>query len=92
MSGPASRMATERIRLEFPIAADWTPVGARLLDKTGQPISIPVTTGERTDAAQRWLTADATLAPLAPGDYVIEVTVKAPQGEQRSITAIRVVR
>ena len=59
---------TERVRLEIPIAAAWTPGMARLLGKTGQPLAIPVTTGERTDdRGQRWLTADVTLAPLAPG-------------------------
>ena len=84
---------TERVRLEIPIAAAWTPGAARLLGKTGQPLAIPVTTGERTDDhSQRWLTADVTLAPLAPGDYAIELSATTPDGEQRVVTAIRVVR
>lgn len=85
---------TERVHLEIPIAAAWTPGAARLLDRVGQPLAIPVTTGERTDAnnGQRWLTADATLAPLAPGDYAVEMTASTPAGEQRTITAIRIVR
>ena len=84
---------TERVRLEIPIAAAWTPGTARLLGKTGQPLAIPVTTGERTDDhGQRWLTADVTLAPLAPGDYAIELSATTPDGEQRVVTAIRVVR
>ena len=84
---------TERVRLEIPIAAAWTPGTARLLGKTGQPLAIPVTTGERTDnRGQRWLTADVTLAPLAPGDYAIELSATTPDGEQRVVTAIRVVR
>ena len=41
---------TERMHLEVPIDAGWTPGPARLLDKTGQPIAVPVATGERTDA------------------------------------------
>ena len=84
---------TERVRLEIPIAAAWTPGAARLLDKMGQPLAIPVTAGERTDDhGQRWLTADVTLAPLAPGDYAIELSAGTPDGEQRIVTAIRVVR
>lgn len=85
---------TERVRLEVPITATWKPGAARLLDKTGQPLAIPVTTGERSDAerGQRWLTADLTLAPLAPGDYAIELSATTSDGEQRTVTAIRVVR
>ena len=51
----------------------WTGV---LLDRNGTKTVVPVTAGERTDAAtgQRWLTADITLAPLGPGDYVVELT------------------
>ena len=86
---------TERVHLEVPIDAGWTPGPARLLDKTGQPIAVPVATGERTDAdsGQRWLTADVTLAPLAPGDYAIEVTAapggRAAFGDRDSVGAMR---
>lgn len=84
---------TERIRLDLAAAADIKPVSGRLLDRGGQPLQVPVTVGERTDAAsgQRWITADVVLAPLSPGDYAIEVTVQGAQ-EQRIITAIRVTR
>jgi hypothetical protein len=82
------------VHLEIPIGEGWTPGAARLLDKTGQPIAVPVTTGERTDpdGGQRWFTGDVTLAPLAAGDYAIEMSARGPQGEQRNVTAIRVVR
>jgi hypothetical protein len=85
---------TERARLEFPAGADVKPIAGRLLDKTGQPLAIPVTAGERTDAqtGQRWVTADVTLAALAAGDYAVELTVSAPAGERRLLTAIRVGR
>lgn len=85
---------TERVHLEIPVGAEWTPGAARLLDKNGQPLAIPVTTGERTDAdgGARWFTADLTLAPLAPGDYAIEMSATTSAGEQRSVTAIRVTR
>lgn len=85
---------TERARLEFPAAADAKATGARLLDRSGQPLAIPVTLGERVDAetAQRWLTADLTLAALAAGDYAVEVTVARGATTTRQLAAIRVGR
>ena len=41
---------TERAHLEFAAGADTKTGTARLLDKAGEPLAIPVTTGERTDA------------------------------------------
>lgn len=85
---------TERVRLEALIAPDLTPGPARLLDKAGQPLVIPVTVAQRTDdqTGERWLTADVTLAALAPGDYAIELTGTTPAGQQRVVAAIRVSR
>jgi hypothetical protein len=38
-----------------------------------------------------WLSAQAALAPLAPGDYLIEVTATSGGAQQRTLTAFRVV-
>jgi hypothetical protein len=85
---------TERLRLELPVEADVKPGAGRLLDRAGQPLQLPVTVGERTDDAtgQRWVTADVALAPLAGGDYAVEVELTGPTKSQRIISAIRVVR
>ena len=85
---------TERLRLELPVEADVKPGAGRLLDRAGQPLQLPVTVGERTDDAtgQRWITADVVLAPLAGGDYAVEVELTGPTKSQRVISAIRVVR
>jgi hypothetical protein len=78
---------TERLRLEMPTRAEGTAV-ARMLDRTGKPIQLPVTVTTRADAAGfSWIVADATLAPLAAGDYAIEVTL----ADAKQITAFRVV-
>lgn len=82
---------SERIHLELQAQADaplWT--GA-LLDRTGKKTPVPVAVSERTDPAtsQRWLLADVTLAPLGPGDYVIEMTRSAGDA-QKLLTGIRV--
>ncbi len=83
---------SDRIRMEMeagPAAAVWT--GA-LLDRNGAKTAVPVVAGERTDAAtgQRWLTADLTLAPLGPGDYVVELSTTTGTDTQKTLVAIRV--
>jgi VWFA-related protein len=84
----------ERAHLELPVSAAVKPGTGRMLDRAGQPLAVPVTVGERTDDAssQRWITADVALAPLAPGDYIIEVGTIETTGEVRVVTGIRVVR
>jgi hypothetical protein len=68
---------TERIRLEVPRIAEGGTVSARLLNLEGQELPIPVTLAERLDQTLqlRYVVADLTLAPLAQGEYVIEVAV-----------------
>jgi hypothetical protein len=85
---------TERARLEFPSDAAATTAIGRLLDKAGEPLAIPVTIGERTDAqtGQRWVTADIVLAPLSAGDYAVELTRGAIGAQQKILTAIRVTK
>ena len=59
------------------------PGTGRMLDRTGQPLAVPVTVGERVDGQQRWITADLALAPLAPGDYAVEIRTVGATGEDR---------
>jgi VWFA-related protein len=78
---------SEQVRVEVPFASA-DPVTARLLDRTGKTLSVPVTASVRDDADRsRWATAQLALAPLAPGDYVIEMS----SGSQRMLSAFRVV-
>jgi VWFA-related protein len=85
---------TERAHLEFAASAETKAGTARLLDKAGVPLTVPVTTGERTDAqtGERWLTADVNLAALAAGDYVVEFTTGEAASQKKVMTAIRVTR
>ncbi len=78
----------ERLRLESATAAEG-PATARVLDRSGKPIQIPVQVTSRTDAASglRWLVADATLAPLAAGDYAVEVKL----GDATQVTGFRII-
>jgi VWFA-related protein len=85
---------TERAHLEFAAGADTKSGTARLLDKAGGPLTVPVTTGERTDAqtGERWLTADVSLAALAAGDYVVEFTTGEAASQKKVMTPLRVTR
>ena len=78
---------TDRIRLELPTHSTGM-ASARLLDRQGAPLSVPLSVSDRVDASDglRWIVVDGTLAPLAAGDYAIEVTL---DGMTR-VTAIRV--
>ena len=77
----------ETIRVEIP-GATSAPPSARLLDRTGKPLSIPVAAASRDDAdGTHWQTAQVALAPLAAGDYVVEI---GPQ-ESRTLVAFRIV-
>jgi hypothetical protein len=83
----------ERLRLELPLDAADKPGAGRFLDRTGQPMQIPVTVGERTDAetGQRWMTADVMLAALAAGDYAVELAATSGSTERKAITPFRIV-
>ena len=94
--GPGNREAptadlrfrrSEQLRVEIPAAAS-DPPSARLLDRTGQPLAVPVNAAVRDDAdGSRWHTAQLSLAPLAPADYVIELTA----GSRKTIAGFRVI-
>ena len=65
---------TERLVVESP-ASLAAGIAARLLGRTGTPLNVPVTATIRDDAdGTRWRRVEITLAPLAPGDYIVETT------------------
>ena len=79
---------SERVRFELATAANGTAT-ARMLDRVGNPLKVPVQVSERPEPSGqfRWIVADATLAPLAAGDYGIEVTL----GTAKHVAAFKVV-
>jgi VWFA-related protein len=97
---------TEHLAVEVP-APSADPVRARLLDRTGKPLTaIPVSAATRVDAdGARWDTAQVSLVPLGVGDYVIEIRTGGTGGtgtagaagasgmaaETRTLAAFRIV-
>jgi hypothetical protein len=77
---------SDRLRLE--LATDASGATARLLDRFGKPLQVPVSVSERADAdGVRWIVADLMLAPLAAGDYAIEVSA----GGASQVTGFRII-
>jgi hypothetical protein len=68
---------TERLRLEVPLASDGYTGTGRLLTREGQATALIVAFSTRTDEAtkQQFGVADLTLAPLAEGEYVMELSI-----------------
>jgi hypothetical protein len=78
---------TERLVVETPVSLG-TDVAARLLGRTGNSLNVPLTATLREDAdGTRWRRAEITLAPLAVGDYVVEITA----GGEKTLAGFRVV-
>jgi VWFA-related protein len=79
---------SDRIRLEL-AATSSEPATARLLDRAGNAIQVPLQVSHRPDVsgAFSWVVVDGTLSPLAPGDFAIEVT----RGSARQVTGFRIV-
>jgi VWFA-related protein len=81
---------TERVRLEWPVTGPLDRHQARLLDRTGKPIAIPLETATRDAAGTTLLTTTLNLAPFSNGEYLIEVSAKAGEKSETQVVAIRV--
>ena len=65
---------------------------ARLLDRTGKALAVPVTVMATQESdGSRWLSGQAALAPLAPGDYLVEIVATTSDAQRRALTAFRVI-
>jgi VWFA-related protein len=83
---------TERVHIEWPLRDDLATKEARLLSRTGQPLAVPVALAEQHVDGRRLLVADLIAAPLAEGDYVIELAAGPAGDPERRYLAIRIVR
>ena len=80
----------ERAHIEWTIRTPLDRRDARLLARDGSPLPVPVTLTERDRDGTPMLAADLNLAPLAVGDYVIELTANAGGQSEKAYVAIRI--
>jgi VWFA-related protein len=67
---------TERLRIEVPVAGEGFTGTGRLLTREGQALQVVVNVSTRADAKGKHLAvAEAALAPLAAGEYVLEMSL-----------------
>jgi hypothetical protein len=83
-------LRTERVHVEWPILQPPDQRLARLLTRAGQPLPVQATVTERDIDGQAMLAVDVNLAPLGPGDYLIELAIGAGTTSERKLVAIRV--
>jgi VWFA-related protein len=78
---------TERLRVEVPLAADGFTGTGRLLTREGQATPLVVSFTARTDDATKQMfgVADVSLAPLAAGEYVLELSL-AKSGKTETVS------
>ena len=79
---------TERVRFDVPKVTGVSAVTARILDRNGNGVEVPVTHSER----EGWWSAEVILAAVGPGDYLVELTGTAANAEQKVVAAFRVTR
>ena len=68
---------TERLRVEVPLAAESFTGQGRLLTREGQqtPLNVAFTTRTDETTKQQFGVGDVVLAPLAEGEYVLELSL-----------------
>jgi VWFA-related protein len=83
---------SDTLRLLIPVPFAMAAESARLLDRTGTALTVPVTVmASQESDGSRWLSGQAMLAPLAPGDYLIEIVATTSGAQKRTLTAFRVI-
>jgi len=81
----------ERLRVDIPTRAPLESLTARLLDRQGRPLAIPVTLSQREEAGVRYATGEVVLSPLALGDYLVEIALGPGQRPETIVVAFRMV-
>jgi VWFA-related protein len=84
---------TERIRIEVPLAGDGFSGTGRVLTREGQATALAVSFSTRADSAGSGFlgVADVVLAPLAGGEYVLELVVTHGKASEMVAYGFRIV-
>ena len=81
----------ERVRADVAVLGAVTGSSARLLDRNGNLLNVPVVSAEREENGRRVVSAELTLAPLAAGDYLLETTLEQQGTTKKVLAAFRIV-
>jgi VWFA-related protein len=81
----------ERLKVEFHVAGPMTASEVRLLDRSGNPLGIPVTAAALDEVGGKVVTGELVLSPLTVGDYVLEATITSGATTQKVLAAFRIV-
>ncbi len=82
---------TERIRIEVPVLAEGVTTTGRMLNREGQLMPLTVTTSERSEGSMKLAVAEVILAPLAAGEYVLELSCAVKAGIETISYGFRIV-
>ena len=82
---------SERIRVDAALPWPDAVVTARLLDRKGQALAVPVTSAVREQDGFRFASAEVALAPLAPADYLVELSLRRGQRTDTVLAPFRIV-
>ena len=83
---------TERVHVEWPVRGTLDQRAARLLDRRGQPLAMPVAAIDAGTPERPLLVVDLNLAGLTEGDYVIEARAGRGTESTTRYVPFRVVR
>jgi VWFA-related protein len=83
---------TEVLVYRWPVASAESVGMARVLDRNGNAIAVPTTAEEEQAEGGRWMAGAVTLAPLANGDYLLELTKQGSAGRTTVLVPFRIVR
>jgi hypothetical protein len=81
----------ERVKVETAVLGATVPAAVRLLDRTGNPLPLPVASSEREEGGARVVSGEIALAPLSAGDYLLETVVTAGSSTRRVLAAFRII-
>jgi hypothetical protein len=73
------------------VLADAVTTTGRMLNREGTPMPLTVATSERAEGTMKLAVAEVILAPLAAGEYVLELSCTAPSGTETISYGFRIV-
>jgi VWFA-related protein len=81
----------ERLKVEVGVLGPMTAGEVRLLDRAGNPLSVPVASATRDENGAKVVSGEVVLAPLGVGDYVLETTITQGATTQKVLAAFKIV-